>query len=116
MRTIDILLTNKWNDSIIKEQLNFIYDFLEKNYKIMNSFEKFTKEIDSGNLKWGSLHTTAFWEDNYKDFEFNNFDYIRKLVCILQSANNLTDHDIEMKCIACFDLGEFVRLYPGGAR
>jgi hypothetical protein len=35
MRTIDILLTNKWNDPVIKEQLNFIYDYLEKNYKIM---------------------------------------------------------------------------------
>jgi V-type H+-transporting ATPase subunit H len=35
MRTIDILLTNKWNDHQIKENLNFIYDHLEKNYKIM---------------------------------------------------------------------------------
>lgn len=38
------------------------------------------------------------------------------LVRILQNPNNLTDHDIEMKCVACFDLGEFSRLYPGGAR
>ena len=35
MRTIDILLTNKWNDSLIRELLNQIYDFLDKNYKIM---------------------------------------------------------------------------------
>ena len=26
-----------------------------------------------------------------------------------------TEEDIKMKCIACFDLGEFARLYPGGA-
>lgn len=38
------------------------------------------------------------------------------LVKILQSPNNLTDRDIEMKCIACSDLGEFARLYPAGAR
>lgn len=37
------------------------------------------------------------------------------LVRILQSPNNITDRDIEMKCIACFDLGEFAKLYPGGA-
>ena len=35
MRTIDILLTNKWNDSLIRELLHQIYDFLDKNYKIM---------------------------------------------------------------------------------
>lgn len=23
--------------------------------------------------------------------------------------------DVEKKCIACFDIGEFARLYPGGA-
>lgn len=115
-RTIDILLTNKWNDKLIKEQLNYIYDYLEKNYKMMNSFEKYTKEIESGNIKWGSLHTTAFWEDNYKDFEFNNFEYIRNLVKIIQNPNTFSDSDVEMKSIACFDIGEFSRLYPGGAR
>ena len=35
MQTVSILLTNKWNDPIIKELLNFCLDFLEKNYKSM---------------------------------------------------------------------------------
>ena len=35
MQTVTILLTNKWNDPIIKELLNFSLDFLEKNYKSM---------------------------------------------------------------------------------
>ena len=112
MRTIDILLTNKWNDPMIKELLYFIYDYLEKNYKIMNSFDKYVKEVESGELKQGALHTTAFWEENYKEFETGNFENIRRLVKILQKEG---DEDIEMKCIACFDLGEFARLYPGGA-
>jgi V-type H+-transporting ATPase subunit H len=80
-----------------------------------SSFEKYVKELESGDIKQGSLHTSSFWEDNYKEFEHNNFEYIKMLVRILQNPNNLTDRDIEMKCIACFDLGEFVRLYPGGA-
>jgi V-type H+-transporting ATPase subunit H len=37
------------------------------------------------------------------------------LVKILQNPNTFTEADIEMKCVACFDLGEFARLYPGGA-
>ena len=31
MQTVSILLTNKWNDPIIKELLNYCLDFLEKN-------------------------------------------------------------------------------------
>jgi hypothetical protein len=87
---------------------------LECIYPFPSSFEKYVKELESGNLKPGSLHTTPFWEDNFREFEHNNFEYIRQLVRILQNPN--IEHDIEMKCIACFDLGEFSRLYPGGAR
>ena len=35
MQTVSILLTNKWNDPIIKELLNYCLDYLEKNYKNM---------------------------------------------------------------------------------
>lgn len=83
---------------------------------IISSFEKFAKEVDSGKLKWGSLHTQSFWEDNYKAFEAHNFEYIEKLVKIVQSSYNLTESEIEMKCIACFDIGEFARCYAGGSR
>lgn len=34
-QTVSILLTNKWNDKNIKENLDYCYDFLEKNYKSM---------------------------------------------------------------------------------
>ena len=70
--------------------------------------------MDSGALKKGSLHTREFWEENYKEFELSNFEYIRRLVKLLQNSEN-SDKQIELQCIACFDLGEFARLYPGGA-
>ena len=35
MQTVTILLTNKWNDPIIKELLNYCLDYLERNYKSM---------------------------------------------------------------------------------
>ena len=35
MQTVSILLTNKWNDPVIKELLNYCLDYLEKNYKNM---------------------------------------------------------------------------------
>ena len=35
MQTVSILLTNKWNDPVIRELLHFSLDFLEKHYKSM---------------------------------------------------------------------------------
>ena len=61
-----------------------------------------------------SLHTREFWEENYREFEFSNFEYIRRLVKFV-SKDADGDEQIEQQCIACFDLGEFARLYPGGA-
>ena len=29
--------------------------------------------------------------------------------------NATSENQIEQQCIACFDMGEFARLYPGGA-
>ena len=72
------------------------------------------KELDSGVIKKGSLHSKEFWEENYKEFEFSNFEYIRRLVKFVQNDTG-GDNQIEQQCIACFDLGEFARLYPGGA-
>lgn len=81
---------------------------------IHSSFEKYRNEIDSGNLKWGFLHSSDFWEDNFKEFEYQNFEYIRILTQIIK-APIIKDGDIDKKCIACFDLGEFAKYYPGGA-
>lgn len=116
MRTIDTLLTNKWNDPLIKENLNSIYDYLEKNYKFLNCFEKYVAEIESGDLKWGSLHTNDFWEDNFKEFEREGFKYVKMLCEIVNKTEPVNNSEkIEMIAVACFDIGEFARLYPGGA-
>lgn len=71
------------------------------------------KELDSGILKKGSLHSKEFWEDNYRDFEYGGFEYIRRLVMILKNQSD-DPKQIEQLSLACFDLGEFARLYPSG--
>ena len=66
------------------------------------------KELDSGIIKKGSLHSREFWEDNYKEVELSNFEYIRRLVKFVQNSAT-SENQIEQQCIACFDLGEFAR-------
>ena len=97
----------------LEEANNLLKQIEPKARKLQN---KYAKELDSGKIKWGSLHSATFWEDNYKSFEPNNFEYIEKLVKIVQNPMQIiTEHEVEMKCIACFDLGEFARCYPGGS-
>lgn len=65
-------------------------------------------------MKKGFLHSEEFWEDNFKAFEYQDFMYIDLLTKIIK-APITSEADIEKKCIACFDLGEFAKLYPSGS-
>ena len=73
------------------------------------SFESLRKEILSGNLVEPYLHSKIFIESNYFKFEENDFELIYKLNEILLDKKS-SDNS---KKFACFDLGEFARLYPG---
>lgn len=41
--------------------------------KILTSFEKYVKELESDELEWGPIHAEKFWKENYKRFEENDF-------------------------------------------
>lgn len=94
------------NDEKIKENIVFLIDILEKNYKIFSSYEKFIKELETEVLIFGPCHSEKFWKENFKKTESDDFKIIHTLVRLLDSADEIT------KAVACFDLGEFSRLYP----
>lgn len=93
------------NDEKIKENIAFLIDIMEKNYKIFSSYEKFIKELETEVLIFGPCHTEKFWKEHYKKTENDDFKVIDMLVKLLDSPNDVT------KAVACFDLGEFARLY-----
>ena len=76
------------------------------------SYDRYKQEITNGDIKWNLLHTTEFWEENYKEFYKDNYKCIRILISILESVY----YNNSIKSIVCFDLGEFARLYPNGAQ
>lgn len=78
---------------------------LERNYRILSSFEKYQKEIDTNQLRWGPCHSENFWKENAKRFEAGDFALVKKLVEFLDS------HDMTTRAIACYDLGEFCRFH-----
>lgn len=80
-------------------------------------------ELETGRLKWdGILHTPEFFQQNARKFEGPDCDFapLKKLIRLLQrnvtTARYHEDDNIKNEALAilCFDLGEFVRLYPNG--
>lgn len=94
------------NDEKVKENIIYLIDIMERNYKIFSSYDKFVKELETELLVFGPCHSEKFWKEHYKKTENEDFKVVNLLVKLLDSPNDVT------KAVACFDLGEFARLYP----
>jgi len=103
------LSKDTWSDQDIKSSLSALLSHLQKDVKQMSSFEQYEKEIKTGHLQRGPVHSSAFWKTNHKQFEKNDFALIKKLIELLAVQD---DH--ETVATALYDLGEFSRFYPKG--
>lgn len=103
------LQNRHWVDKDITDLLDKLFEYLDQNYKIFSSIDKFKKEVHNKSLRWSPVHSEKFWQENFIYFhEKENLDLIKVLVEIL-------DHpDDKVKSIACYDLGEFARFFPYG--
>ncbi|CAD8194181.1 unnamed protein product [Paramecium octaurelia] len=108
IKVVDLLLKGNLKDQDLIDDIKYVGEILEKNMKILTSFEKYVKELNAQNLTWSPVHTEKFWKENVKKFEENDFLLIRKLAELLKSNNN------QNVAVACYDLGEFCRFHPFG--
>nr|CCA18464.1 Vtype proton ATPase subunit H putative [Albugo laibachii Nc14] len=108
LKTLNIMRDRKWTDDDLVNTINNVRDALVREYKELNTMERYEKEIRTGSLNWGLLHTDKFWKEYYMAFEHKDFELIRMLIGLLESEDSTT------VAVALFDLGEFVRFYPNG--
>ena len=95
-------------DKDILDDMDFLEETLTSNYRVLNTFERYEQELMTKKLRRGDLHGDKFWRENVRYMEKNNFQYLKLLVELLDSD------DDETVCVACFDIGQFVRFYPNG--
>ena len=105
---IDALSRKVLKDDDVKELIKSMGDVLQKNIKILSTYEKWLHELNRGELVKGVTHTENFWKENAKKLEDNSYDSLKKLVLLLQSSQSST------VVLALFDLGEFARFHPFG--
>lgn len=110
MKSVSLLKERQFTDPDMVEDVNSLHKLLVENFHEMTRWEVYKNEVESGNLKWGSTHTEAFFKENARMIEGTDGDFhlLKVLIALLSG------HDEEVKTIACFDVGEFVRHYPNG--
>merc|ERR1712196_242221 len=62
-----------------------------------------------GKLRWGPVHSEAFWVEHAKAAEKDDFALVRRLVEVLSEATG----DVEALAVASYDLGEIAHRHAG---
>ncbi|CRH02314.1 vacuolar ATP synthase subunit h, putative [Plasmodium relictum] len=127
IQTLTVLQYDKWRDNDIYDTIIQLLHKLDQRVKNFSNFERYCHELSNGKLKWSILHTEKFWLENVMQFEKDEFKAIQQLADIIknyaqnivlkdQSTNNKDEIDSATVAVACFDIGEFARLYPNGKK
>ena len=68
---------------------------MQKNIKILSTYEKWLLEVNKGELVSGVTHTENFWKENAKKLEENNYDGLKKLVMIMLE-HDLNEYNLKI--------------------
>lgn len=110
MSSVALLKQKKWGDEELEANIKIIEETLEKNVDDLTSWDKYKNEVLAGQLEWSPPHKSMkFWQENHLKFEEDNYLLLQRLKEILEN-----NRDPKVLCIACWDIGEFVRTHPHG--
>lgn len=110
MSSLSLLKQKRWGDEELEANIKIIEETLEKNVDDLTSWDKYKNEVLASQLEWSPPHKSAkFWQENHLKFEEDNYLLLQKLKDIIENSR-----DPKVQCIACWDIGEFVRVHPHG--
>merc|ERR1712014_429414 len=112
LEAVQQLEYEKWRDAELYDDIRDMAAKIANEVAEMSNFDRYERELQTGVLSWGFIHSSKFWAENVLKFEQNDF---RALKCL---AGLLTDPNTEPTtlAVACHDLGEFVTMHPLGKR
>ena len=110
LHAIQPLEFEKWRDAELYEEIRSVAATVANETSKHSNFERYERELGSGALKWGFIHSEKFWLENVTNFDRDAFAPVAQLLKLLGSSDPIT------QAVACHDLGEFARLHPSGKR
>lgn len=79
-----------WGDDDIVDMLSFVDEKLKEGIIIVSNFEKYKKEVMSGQLDWTPMHSSElFWRENVEKFEERDFQALRVLLKIIETNRDV---------------------------
>jgi len=102
----------KWRDTELYDEIRDTAQLISTKVQEISNFERYEKELQTGKLHWGFVHSSKFWSENIHRFETNDFRAIKHLAGLLNNFQT----DKTTLAICCHDIGEFVTLHPLGKR
>ena len=111
--TLEVLLQNeyeRWRAAELHDEIRKMSQAVSTRVIELSNFDRYEKELSSGNLRWGFIHSKKYRAENVMKLENDEFQAIRTLGTLLTSTDTTT------LAVACHDAGEFVRLHPVGKR
>ncbi|PWY99308.1 ARM repeat-containing protein [Testicularia cyperi] len=107
------LLTRKWSDEEIEDDLAFIKDDLAHRLQGMTTYDEYLSELTSGQLTFESpVHELDdFWKANAPKLVDDDARVLKQLVAILSDSDDPTT-----LAVACSDLGKFVHFFEQGKK
>merc|ERR1712000_196064 len=101
--------TRRWADEELTVDLEMLNRALQRSMQDLSSFEKYKKEVLSGQLEWSPPHKSdTFWHENVDAFTHDDYRLVKTLKVLATNANT------KIASIARYDLGEFARVHPRG--
>merc|ERR1719348_2946158 len=110
MKQLELLEQRKFEDEDIQQDIEYLMEKMEASVQDLSSYDEYVTEIKSGRLEWSPVHRSEkFWRENAYKLNDKNYELLKILLSLLETAG-----DPLVLCVACFDLGEYVRHYMRG--
>ncbi|CDU22509.1 related to vacuolar ATP synthase subunit H [Sporisorium scitamineum] len=107
------LLSRKWSDEEIEDDLEYIKTELAERLKTMTTWDEYLSELQSGQLTFESpVHELDdFWKENAPKVVEEDGKVLKQLVAILNESEDATT-----LAVACSDVGKFVHFFEQGKK
>jgi len=110
LEAVQQLEYEKWRDAELYDDIKELAQLIASEVKELSNFDRYMRELETGKLAWGFIHSSKFFGENVMKFETGEFKAVKLLAGLLSSADPTT------LAVACHDIGEFVSLHPLGKK
>ena len=107
--TLASMASRPFADDDVKAAVGELATRVKSVSKELSTLERYAAEVASGKLRWGPVHSEAFWVEHAKAAEKDDFALVRRLVEVLSEATG----DVEALAVASYDLGEIAHRHAG---